>query len=326
MSKEDRSQPASHWDAFWRARQKAVIQEHVGVRDPAFAEFWRQFFSRALSRDRRQRLIDIACGNGAVTAIAIEVAQATGAQLDVHCIDCSPSAIADLRKRFPQIEGVACDAGNIPYPSGSFDLVVSQFGIEYAGKAAFPEGARLVAASGTLTAVVHLAGGTLHRECEENRDAAAAAIKSELMPLARAGFGAGFDLIAGRIGLAEFQQHEKRVAGALKTVKQIKGARAIGAFLANLQRDVEYMFKRFRNYAPDKVFAWLDLMAGELAAYEGRMASMTEAALDGEGIARVAQDLAAAGLLVDPPGTLSLAESPSPAGWILCARRGVQGS
>jgi SAM-dependent methyltransferase len=322
VSEEKRSQSISHWDAFWRARSNAVIQESVGVRDPAFAEFWKRFFTRALTRDRRPRVLDIACGNGAATAIAIDVARAMGTYLDVHCVDCSPSAIADLRKRFAQVEGVACDARRLPYPHQSFDVVVSQFGIEYAGRDAFAEAARLVSAGGNLTAIVHLADSTLHRECEENRSVAAAAIKSELIPLARAGFSAGFDLLAGRIGLAEFQQHERRLAAAIQTVRQIKGSRAIGAFLADLQRDIEHMFKRFRNHTPDKVFAWLDLMVGELVTYEGRMASMTKAALDDEGVARVAKDLSTAGLLVDPPGTLSLEESARPAAWILSARRG----
>lgn len=321
MSNEDSSQSSRHWDAFWRARSNAVIQEQVGVRDPAFAEFWRQFLTRALSRDRKHRLIDIACGNGAVTMAAIETAQVVGGQLALYCVDCSPSVIADVRKRLPQIEGMACDARRIPYPDGSFDIVVSQFGIEYAGNDAFTEAARLVAAGGNLAAVVHFAGGALHRECEENLAIAVAATNSQLMPLARAGFSAGFDLLAGRIGLAEFQQHEKRLATAMGAVKQIKGTRAIGTFLANVHRDIEHMFKRIRNYAPDKVFAWLDLMAGELLAYEGRMASMTQSALDREAIERVAKDLSAAGLLVDPPGTLSIAHSTTPAAWILSARR-----
>lgn len=266
-------------------------------------------------------MIDIGCGNGAVTTIAIDVSRAMGARIEVHCADCSSSAVADVRRRMPQVEAVACDALNTPYADGSFDLVVSQFGIEYAGKAAFAEAARLVSASGNLTAIVHLAGGALHRECEENLAAAAAANASNLMPLARAAFAAGFDMLAGRMSVTEFQYHEKRLRAAVETAKRIKAARAIGAFLSNLLRDIEYMLARLRNHAPDKVFSWLDLMAGELTAHEGRMASMTESALDAEAIARVAEDLSAAGFFVDPPQTLSLQETGKPAGWILSARR-----
>lgn len=299
------------------------------MRDPAPAEFWKQFFTRVLSGDGRQRLIDVACGNGAVTTVAIDVARTTGAHLDAHCIDCSFSAVADLRKRFPQVEAVTCDVRSMPYPDRSFDLVVSQFGIEYAGEVAFTEAARLVAGRGILTAIVHLAGGALHRECAENLAFVAAVNRSKLVPLARAAFGAGFDLNAGRISVPEFQQHDKRLAAAVETVKPIlreKGSRAIDFFLANLYRDIGYMYNRIRNYAPDKVFAWLDVMAGELVAYEGRMASMTECALDAEAIARIAKNLSAAGLFVDPPGTLSLQESGKPAGWILSARRADQSS
>jgi len=313
-----------HWDAFWQAREKAIGQEDAGARDRAPALYWESFFHEAFERNPKSRLIDVACGNGAVTAIAMAAAQDTGANVDIHCLDYSMAAVDELRKRFPEVGGVACDARTIPYQDGEFDIVVSQFGIEYAGGEAFAEAARLVAADGTLAALVHLADGAINRECAGNLAVAAALREARLMSLAREAFSAGFDLIAGRITDPEFQEADKRLAPAIEVAKQIlkdQGPLAAGGLLASLYRDIGHMYTRMQNYAPNEVFAWIDGMSDELVSYEGRMASMTRCALGESGIQEIAATIGSAGFTVETPEILSLVESGKPAAWILTARK-----
>lgn len=313
-----------HWDAFWRAREKAVAQEDAGAHDPAPVRYWEAFFQEAIERKPRARIMDIACGNGAVTAIAMAAAQDAGANVDMHCVDYSMSAVDELCKRFPEVEGVACDARKIPYQDGEFDIVVSQFGIEYAGPEAFAEAARLVATGGTVTALAHLADGAINRECADNLAVAVALREAQLMSLARDAFKAGFDLIAGKISEPEFQEADKRLAPAVEVAKQIlkdKGPLAAGGLLARLYRDIGHMYTRMQNYVPGEIFAWFDGMSDELVSYEGRMASMTRCALDAPGIQSIAAGIRSLGFTVEPPDTLSLAESGSPAAWILTATK-----
>ncbi len=313
-----------HWDAFWQAREKALGQEDAGARDRAPALYWESFFREAFERNPKPRLIDVACGNGAVTATAVAAAQDTGANVDIHCLDYSMAAVDELRKRFPEVEGVACDARGIPYLDGEFDIVVSQFGIEYAGREAFVEAARLVAAGGTLTALVHLADGAINKECADNLAVAVALRESQLMSLARDAFTAGFALIAGKIGDAEFQEFDKQLAPAVEVAKQIlkdQGPLAAGGLLASLYRDIGHMYTRMQNYVPNEVFAWIDGMSDELVSYEGRMASMTRCALDESGIQEIAVTIGLAGFTVQTPEILSLVESGEPAAWILTARK-----
>ena len=313
-----------HWDAFWQAREKAIGQEEAGARDRAPALYWESFFREAFERNPKPRLIDVACGNGAVTAIAVAAAQDTGANVDMHCLDYSMAAVDELRKRFPEVEGVACDACTIPYQDGEFDIVVSQFGIEYAGSEAFAEAARLVAADGTLAALVHLADGAINRECAGNLAVAAALREARLLSLAREAFSAGFDLIAGRITDPEFQEADKRLAPAVEIAKQIlldHGPLAAGGLLASLYRDIGHMYTRMQSYVPNEVFAWIDGMSDELVSYEGRMASMTRCALGESGIQEIAASITAAGFTVQTPDVLSLAESGKPAAWVLTARK-----
>ena len=324
MSEAPGTPHVEHWDAFWRARDKAISRDDAGARDPAPAHFWEAFFAREFEGKPAASLVDVACGNGAVTAIAIAAAQSAGSDLDAFCADYSQAAVDELCRRFPGVQGVACDAADMPWPDGRFDFVVSQFGIEYAGESAFAEAARLVANGGTLAALVHLAGGAIHAECADNFAVASAVREAELMPRARQAFEAGFDLIAGKITDDQFQEADKRLAPAVEAAKAIlreKGADAAGGLLANLYKDIGYMYTRMQNYVPDEVFAWLDGMGAELDSYEGRMASMTRAAMD-EAQARATSDsFAALGLDSEPPQVLSLEESGKPAAWILVARR-----
>jgi len=313
-----------HWDAFWQARDKAISQEDVGARDRAPALYWESFFRQAFDRNPRPRLIDIACGNGAVTEIAMTIAQDMAVNVDAYCLDYSMSAVDELRKRFPEVEGIACDAREIPYQDGEFDIVVSQFGIEYAGRDAFLEASRLVAPGGTLTALVHLADGAINKECADNLAVTVALREAQLMPLVRDAFTAGFELIAGNIDNDEFQQADKRLAPAVEVAKQIlkdRGPFAAGGLLARLYRDIGHMYTRMQNYVPDEVFAWIDGMSGELVSYEGRMASMTRCALDEPGIQDIATAIDAAGFTVETPNVLALVESGKPAAWVLTARK-----
>jgi ubiquinone/menaquinone biosynthesis C-methylase UbiE len=257
MTEENHTPHARHWDAFWRGHEKAVSQEDIGARDPAPARFWADLFAREFASRSRASLLDVACGHGAVTGTAVAAAQNAGTELEARCADYSQAAVDELHKRFPGVEGVACDAADMPWPDGRFDFVVSQFGIEYAGDAAFGEAARLVANGGTFAALTHRAGSAIHAECSDNFAVAQALRESQLMPLARRAFEAGFALIAGRITDAQFQEADKQLAPAVEVAKGIlreKGPQAAGGLLAILYKDIGYMYTRMQNYVPDDVF------------------------------------------------------------------------
>lgn len=324
MIDENSTPHAEHWDAFWRGHEKAVSREDIGARDLAPSHFWEAFFEREFADKPRASLLDVACGHGAVTGTAIAAAQDAGTELEAYCADYSQAAVDELHKRFPGVEGVACDAADMPWPDARFDFVVSQFGIEYAGDAAFGEAARLIANGGTFAALTHLAGSAIHAECSDNFDVAQALRQSQLMPLARHAFEAGFALIAGRITDAQFQEADKQLAPAVEVAKGIlreKGPQAAGGLLASLYKDIGYMYTRMQNYVPDDVFEWFDGMSAELVSYEGRMASMTHHALDESQIDTIVKTLSDLGLNVEAPRVLSLEESGKPAAWILIAHR-----
>lgn len=324
MTETDTTQSSvKHWDAFWRARDKSAQPEDPGASDRAPARFWTSLFEMEFAGREDVRLIDVASGHGAVTAIAIDAAATTNTHLYANCVDYSKSAIEEVCRRFPQVQGVACDSSLIPYSDRAFDLVVSQFGIEYSGEHAFEEAARLVDANGVFAALVHLQGGAIHEECADNVAVIHALNETRFLPLARAAFAAGFDLIAGKLTDPEFQEFDKELAPAVELAKGIlaeKGSRAAGGLLARVYRDIAYMYSRMQNYRSDDVFAWFDGIADELRSYEGRMVSMTQCALDDSDIASVVTGIARRGFKVEPPEVLALSKNGRPGAWILVAR------
>ena len=82
-----------HWDAFWRARDKAIEREDAGARDPAPAHFWETFFEREFTGRTRASVLDVACGHGAVTGIAVAAGRSAGIELEARCADYSQAAV-----------------------------------------------------------------------------------------------------------------------------------------------------------------------------------------------------------------------------------------
>jgi SAM-dependent methyltransferase len=79
-----------------------------------------------------ERVLDVACGTGIV---ARNVAPRVGSQGSVVGLDLSPDMI-DVARAAPETDGLAvewraCPAERLPFPDGSFDLVLCQFGLMF---------------------------------------------------------------------------------------------------------------------------------------------------------------------------------------------------
>jgi ubiquinone/menaquinone biosynthesis C-methylase UbiE len=74
-----------------------------------------------------QRVLDVGCGPGALTA---ELARRLGPE-SVSAVDPSESFVAALRERLPAVEVARASAATLPFPDGGFDAVLAQLVVHF---------------------------------------------------------------------------------------------------------------------------------------------------------------------------------------------------
>ena len=149
------------WRDYWKADRRASCMPENERTAEEIAALWQRWFAECPAGGR---ILDIATGNGIVLAHAAAAGRAndrafalTGVDLaDIDPLRYVSSLEDDLRAaRF--IGGVAAE--QLPFEDRSFDVVVSQYGLEYADlRRALAEAARVLEPGGTLHWLAHSAG------------------------------------------------------------------------------------------------------------------------------------------------------------------------
>ena len=315
------------WDAYWRNARSAAAHKDGGPQDEVLERFWLQLFEKVFpSFQAAPRMLDIACGNGAVTRFALASGQSLGPNSDLHIsgIDESPAALEEMRKRHPVLCGIAANAALLPFQDGAFDLVTSQFGMEYAGPDVFAEAARVVGRGGLIAAVLHLRGGGIYRECASNLEAIDGFRNCDLLHCFEGLFKAAVAVQQRRNGKELFRRADEKFArsvAAAEEVLQRWGKGVADATLYRLYTDIAHMYRRLATYEPSEVFTWTDLMGKELDTYSGRMATMLQAALDVAELDRVIAQMMARDFAIRVRDILNFGQHSVPSAWVIVAQR-----
>lgn len=318
---------ASDWDAYWRNAQSAAAHKDGGPQDVALEQFWSQLFGEVFpTLQAEPSMLDIACGNGAVGRFALAAVQTLEREINLHIfgLDESPAALAEMRKRYPLLHGIAAHGALLPFQDEAFDLVTSQFGVEYAGPNPFAEMARIAVPGGMIAAVLHLRGGGIYKECAINLEAIDGIRHSNLLSRFEDIFKSAFAVQQGHAGKALFHDADKTFAKAVAAAELVFkrwGKGVADGLLFRIYSDIAYMYRRFAAYDPNEVFNWINLMAKELDTYSGRMAAMLEASLDAEDIDRAITDLRARDFNIRRHDTLTMGRQLLPAAWVVVAER-----
>lgn len=297
------------WSDYWvhDGAGGEVFVSQQGDRHPALAEHWQRVFSGVQAK---ARVIDLASGAGSVYA---HLPADHG--FDLHAVDISADALEMLRHRVPGTTTKACSAADIPYDDAAFDLVVSQFGVEYAGLEAFPEAARLVSSGGKLAVICHYAGGYIDSRNRELLAGATVAKESAFVDKA-------FDLIEAAFSTDSDKQKqtasafilaEKMLAAAVE--KQQNGVHA------HLYAGFRQLYERRRAYDKGDITRWLTQIRDELDKNIERLTHMCAAALSQDDMDTISETLGAQGLQRVTYSPFYSSGNELPIAWQLAAMR-----
>ncbi|MGJ8562804.1 MAG: class I SAM-dependent methyltransferase [Alphaproteobacteria bacterium] len=272
--------------------------------------FWNEVL-RAFDNDCR--LLDLACGAGSI----IRSAHAAGFT-NLVGVDISKDAIALLKNEFPSAEGYVISANNTQLAEASFDVIVSQFGFEYAGAAqTTPEIARLLKPGGQFIALAHKAGSVIETEVKEKRDEAKDIIETQFIDAARYLFSADNapgDETAFQNAFENFRPAQDKLLAL---------ARAHEGFAAHLYTGTQTLVQNRQNYSLEGIMDWLDGMEVEIFAFHGRMDSMVAASLSEEDVAALFAATAEAGLTGEKPDVFCTGFEGTELAWVIKASKSI---
>lgn len=174
------SSPAD-WERYWQSPWVTSFAEQFPDNyDGPIREFWQS----QLQGDPDE-VLDVACGNGALTWIADDVLNRSGRKraaritgIDAAAID-PFKALGKAQSAHPNVRfigNVAAEA--LPFADRSVDLVVSQYGIEYTDiEKSIPEVGRVLKPLGRMAFIVHNAESSVVRDATRHLEAFRAVVK-----------------------------------------------------------------------------------------------------------------------------------------------------
>jgi SAM-dependent methyltransferase len=321
MAATDKAGAREAWSDYWQesSTETAMPEDNPGTQ--ALAAFWLGYADSLKNRPQGGRLLDLACGGGFVSQRLVTALGAQRQRWEFLALDLAEPAVRQLctSPSSGVLAGVVADAARPPFAERSIDIVVSQFGVEYAGTGALVGAAAMVAPAGEVTLLLHHREGSIARSCRNNHEAVGAALDSRLMQ--------GMVQLFTQLSSAGHAQ--STVAGFAETLREpvrdfeavLRTAPACAAmpWLRRLYQDIAQLFGRAAAYEPSEALLWLHTMEGQLRAYRERMLGMVTAALSAQQVEVVIQGWRMQGLDVQRP--LALDVNGSPLAWQLRAGR-----
>ncbi|NNC36538.1 MAG: class I SAM-dependent methyltransferase [Hyphomonadaceae bacterium] len=316
------------WSNYWQGRTASdtgdALVGGVGIEHSSeLTDFWSSVLGNV---SVEAAILDLACGAGSV----LRHAHRLGLK-NLSGIDISEDAIIAMQQAIPGAKGLVGPVDQMPVADDQFDLVVSQFGFEYAGNKkdllqTASEIARVLKKGGHLIAICHIKDGGIDREVSGHLIA--------IEELEATGFILASKQLFDTLFAAEANPNEATQAAFNIASEALSQPRqALETFIASntgadeqirqlgqhLLAGAADLYARRKAYALADITGWLGGMQNEIDAYKGRMTSMKNAALDEAMCASLLSVLEKSGYETEQPKPLHFGNEPDPAAWILKA-------
>jgi len=295
------TQAVEAWDDFWRSGAISVcLTGGDGNYRGAVREFWRAFFSDC---EPGSRILDVACGNGALALIAAEAVHEFEHPLRYTGIDAArvqrPATLHDHAGFSGQLHSNMA-AESLPFGDAAFDFVISQFGIEYSecGKS-LDQAVRVLAPGGRLCFVVHARSSRVVARAHEELDTLAAILDSIALP------DSVRDLLQAEQAFQQLPAQRQRHALSRARRKAQHAldntAAMVGTARGNLAAQTLDAIKNLHSQRKTRGSVWslqqVDFVQSALQANRSRLRAMISAALSDGDLTQWRKKLLALGLV-----------------------------
>lgn len=326
---------ASQWQDFWQEKESISDDLELlgddsnvlagGVADNGQLDvFWQEKILEILPMNENAAMLELACGSGSVLAIANRlqavVSKKQLIQTQLVGLDISQNAINMLARKTSAV-GVVSSAAITPFANGAFFLVCSQFGLEYAGKSAFTEAARLVAQNGTFLAIVHKKGSGIDIECQQNQRVLMEVLDSGLFEQANTAFSARnlFKLaqLEKQTALAEHRKFSDCFDRVSVSVYAIGEDIPAILYIKQILDGLMTLYNRLDDYNQADVHKWLSTQQASMRSYVDRMSSMQNAALAVDDVKQINIAMEQSGLIMEAPQSFRFDQQAKSAAWIV---------
>jgi len=308
----------SGWRDYWKEdRDESCIPE-----DPAtaqeVAQHWVEYFSE-LRND--SRILDIATGNGILLVHAAAAAENVGKDFSLTGVDLADidpvRYVSGLPVALRQAEFVGRTAAEeLPFSDASFDVVVSQYGLEYAGlEAALAEVERVLVSGGQLQWLAH---GAESAVVAQNRDQSRQvdfllASESPLQAMRQ---------LVGEVKERGSVQHAMSELGtSLRKAEDYCRDNPPAAVVQDVCTKIAHAAPRWQAYDPDDLVNMLDDSKHRLAAHQQRINDLLAAVLTPEREEIVRKKLQTSNWQAPTFSTLCVGTESSPIGTTISALR-----
>lgn len=277
--------PTPVWDRFWRYdRLSSFGTGAAGANyEGETADSWRAFFA---GLPEGAGVIDLCTGNGAVAVLAVEVGREQNksfAVCGVDAADIHPGTFVTTRPGI--IDSIEfkgrVPVEQLPFGDGSFDAVVSQFGIEYSNMdLSLAEAIRITSDSGRMRLAMHTAEGAVVRDTRQSVvDADFLLDQTKLIEQTAAALTALFGWEEHRTARAAAREKIIRFKTALSQVQDYERTAMDRPMLASVRGNLIDAFNSHRSRSLDEHLVHLEDLAIQVRDHRDRQRALLSAAV-----------------------------------------------
>jgi SAM-dependent methyltransferase len=284
----------AHWDQFWQQGEAACCDDRGSpVHAQAVERVWTSLFESAAAGSS---VLDMCTGNGGVLAIASGIGNIAGG-LGVDFARTNPSLA-------PGFEFLRASVTALPLEDKSFDIVTSQFGIEYTPiEASMAEVARVLKPSGQSVFLIHATDGATATGARGQLDdldellderqpfPAAREALDKVVTLERAGASPA---AAAR---ADAEAAYGRFYALLEWLGQQWQGRSAGDVFRNTGELLQHTFQHRQAFPLATLLGKVDETESSVSFHRARLQALVDAARDEAGMAELVELATGLGLV-----------------------------